>query len=125
MSEKIETVSSPLDMLKWLIIFALLGGVVAADMIYDDVSALYRVGGAVLGVVLAGFIAASTFKGRTFVAFAKESRNEARKVVWPTRQEATQTTIIVLIATAVMSLILYLLDMVIVKLVSFVTGLGV
>jgi preprotein translocase subunit SecE len=114
-----------LDMLKWLIIFALLGGVVAADMIYDDVSALYRVGGAVLGVVLAGFIAASTFKGRTFVAFAKESRNEARKVVWPTRQEATQTTIIVLIATAVMSLILYLLDMVIVKLVSFVTGLGV
>jgi preprotein translocase subunit SecE len=125
MSEKIETVSNPLDMFKWLIIFALLGGVVAADMIYDDVSALYRVSGALVGVVLAGLIAASTFKGRTFLAFAKESRNEARKVVWPTRQEATQTTIIVLIATAVVSLILYLLDMVIVKLVSFVTGLGV
>ena len=125
MSEKIENVSSPLDTLKWLIIFALLGGIVAADMIYDDVAALYRVLAAVAGVVIAGFIAASTFKGRTFLTFAKDARNEARKVVWPTRQEATQTTIIVLIATAVVSLILYFLDMLIVKVVSFVTGLGV
>ena len=37
-------------------------------------------------------VAMQTEKGRTSVAFAKESRTEVRKVVWPTRQEAIQTT---------------------------------
>ena len=51
-----------------------------------------------------------TVKGRTAVAFAKESRTEVRKVVWPTRQEAVQTTGIVLVATLIMSLLLWGLD---------------
>ena len=125
MSENTETQSSPLDMLKWLIVIALLGGVVAGNYMLEDQSVLYRAIGAVVIVGLAGFIAATTEKGSTFLGFAKDSRMEVRKVVWPTRQEATQTTLIVLAATVVMSLILWGLDGIIVRVVSFITGLGI
>ncbi len=125
MSEKAENPSNSLDMLKWLIVIVLLGGVIAANTYYQEVSVLYRALGAVALVVLAGFLASSTVKGSTFINFAKESRTEVRKVVWPSRQEATQTTMIVLAATAVVSLLLWGLDGIIVKVVSFITGLGV
>ena len=55
-------------------------------------------------------IAATTAKGQGFLTFAKDSRIEVRKVVWPTRQEAIQTTFIVLVATLLMSLLLWGLD---------------
>ena len=125
MSEKTENASNPMDMLKWLVVIALLGGIIVANYLYEDISVLYRALAAVAAVVVAGFIASTTVKGATFLAFAKDSRTEVRKVVWPTRQEATQTTIIVLAATAVMSLLLYGMDLIIVKLVSFMTGLGI
>ena len=125
MSEKAENSSNPLDLVKWLVVVVLLGGAVAANSIYGDMSLLYRALGVVAAVVVAGFMAASTEKGSSFLTFAKDARTEVRKVVWPTRQEATQTTIIVLVATAFMSLLLWGLDLIIVQLVSFITGLGI
>lgn len=125
MSEKAENSSNPLDLVKWLVVVVLLGGAVAANSIYGDMSVLYRALGVVAAVVVAGFMAASTEKGSSFLTFAKDARTEVRKVVWPTRQEATQTTIIVLVATAFMSLLLWGLDLIIVQLVSFITGLGI
>ncbi len=125
MSEKTENQSNPLDMLKWVVVFALLAGVVTANsMLSNDVSVLYRAIAAVVAVVIAGFIAATTEKGAAFLSFAKESRIEVRKVIWPTRQEANQTTLIVLAATLVMALILWGLDGIIVRVVGFITGIG-
>lgn len=124
MSEKTENTSNSLDMLKWLIVVLLLGGLIAANTYYQEISVLYRALAAVALVVIAGFIASSTTKGSTFINFAKESRTEVRKVVWPTRQEATQTTMIVLAATALVSLLLWGLDGIIVWFVSLVTGIG-
>ena len=124
MSENTENTSNGLDMFKWLIVFALLGGIVAANTVYEDISVLYRALVAVVVVVIAGFIAATTVKGSTFINFAKESRIEVRKVIWPTRQETTQTTLIVLAAVVVMSLLLWGLDGIIVRLVALITGVG-
>jgi preprotein translocase subunit SecE len=45
--------------------------------------------------------------------------------VWPTRQEAIQTTGIVIVATLIMSLLLWGLDALLFELVSFITGLKV
>ncbi|MEC9260762.1 MAG: preprotein translocase subunit SecE, partial [Pseudomonadota bacterium] len=99
MSEKTENASNPMDLLKWLIVFALLAGVITANYVYGELSVLYRAIGAVAGVAIAGFIAATTAKGSAFLTFAKDSRMEVRKVVWPSRQELNQTTLIVLAAT--------------------------
>ena len=125
MSENTVNSSNPLDAVKWVITLALLVGIVAADYIYDDVSVLIRAVAAVVAVGIAGFIASTTEKGSAFITFAKDSRIEVRKVVWPTRQETTQTTIIVLIATAIIALLIYFIDWIIVELVSFITGLGI
>ncbi|MAI37970.1 MULTISPECIES: preprotein translocase subunit SecE [Alteromonas] len=124
MSEKTENQSNGLDMFKWVVVFALLAGLVTANTVYGELSVLYRALAAVVVAVVAGFIAASTNKGSAFLSFAKESRTEVRKVVWPTRQEANQTTLIVLAATLVMALILWGLDGIIVRVVGFITGIG-
>ena len=124
MSEKTENPSNALDMVKWLVVIALLGGLVTANTMYGEISVLYRALAAVVVVVIAGFIAATTNKGSAFLTFAKESRMEVRKVVWPSRQEANQTTLIVLLATLVMALILWGIDGILVRLVSFITGIG-
>jgi len=125
MSEKVENSSGALDLIKWLFVFAILAGIITGNYMYEDISVLYRAIGAVVGVVIAGFIAASTDKGSAFLIYAKESRIEVRKVVWPSRQEATQTTLIVIAATIVMALILWGLDGIIVRVVGWITGIGV
>ena len=124
MSEKAENASNPLDIVKWLVVFGLLGGLVFAYTTYEEVSQLYRALGAVATVVVAGFIAASTLKGRTFLTFAKDARTEVRKVVWPTRQEVIRMTLVIIAATAVVGLMIYLIDLVIVWVVGLVTGIG-
>jgi preprotein translocase subunit SecE len=117
--------SGSLDSLKWVIVLLILAGVVFANYFYGEQSVLYRAIGAVIAISIAGVIAVQTVKGHNAVAFAKESRTEIRKVVWPTRQEAVQTTGIVLFATFIMSLIMWGLDSTLFWIVGFITGLQV
>jgi preprotein translocase subunit SecE len=124
MSEKAESSSNPLDTVKWLVIVVLLGGLVYGYGAYAEVSVLYRALIAVTVVVVALGIASTTEKGQTFLSFAKDARIEVRKVVWPSRQEVVRMTLIILAATAVVGLMLYLIDMVLVWAISLVTGIG-
>ncbi|XOV79501.1 MAG: preprotein translocase subunit SecE [Aestuariibacter sp.] len=125
MSEGAVNTSSPMDTIKWVFAILLLGGAVAGNYYFGEVSILYRAIGVVIAVIVALLVAARTEKGSRFLGFAQESRTEVRKVVWPTRQEATQTTLIVLAATVVMALILWGMDGIIVRVVGFVTGIGI
>ena len=58
----------------------------------------------------------------SFWNLAKAARVEIRKVVWPTRQETTQTTLIVLGVVLLMALILWGLDSLLGWIVSSVIG---
>ena len=120
-----EQPSSSLDSLKWGVAILLLAGAVVGNYVYGDQSVLIRAISVVAAVIVAGIVAGQTEKGRNAIDFAKESRTEARKVVWPTRQEAVQTTGIVLVATLIMSLVMWGLDSILFELVGFVTGLKV
>jgi preprotein translocase subunit SecE len=117
--------SGSFDFLKWGVIVLLLAGAVVGNYIFAEQSILVRAIAVVAAIVIAGLIAMQTVKGRTAVAFAKESRTEVRKVVWPTRQEAVQTTGIVLVATLIMALLLWGLDSVLFWVVGLITGLKV
>ena len=117
--------NSGLDTLKWIVAIAILAGAVVANNIFEQESVLIRAIGVVAAVVVAAFFAATTTKGKNFIGFAKESRIEVRKVVWPTRQEATQTTLIIFAATAFIAVLLYFLDMGLRALVGFLTGVGI
>ena len=117
--------SGSLDFLKWGVIVLLLAGAVVGNYIFAEQSVLVRALAVVAAIVVAGLVAMQTVKGRNAVDFAKESRTEVRKVVWPTRQEAVQTTGIVLVATLIMSLLLWGLDSVLFWVVGLITGLKV
>ncbi|KMV71083.1 preprotein translocase subunit SecE [Rosenbergiella epipactidis] len=113
-----------LEIIKWVVVFALLIIAIAGNYFYREVNLPLRALGVVIIIAIAGGIAfLTTAKGKAAVSFAREARTEVRKVVWPTRQETLQTTVIVAIVTAIMSLILWGLDSILVRLVSFITGL--
>ena len=112
-----------LEVMKWLIVAILLIVAIVGNYIYRDVNLPLRAMAVVVVIAVAGGIALLTTKGKATVTFAREARTEMRKVVWPTRQETLHTTLIVAAVTAVMSLILWGLDGILVRLVSFITGL--
>jgi preprotein translocase subunit SecE len=120
-----EQPSSSFDTLKWGVVFLLLVAAVAGNYVYGEESVLIRAVAIVVMVGVAGLIALQTEKGRNAALFAKEARTEVRKVVWPTRQEAIQTTGIVLVVTLLMSLLLWGLDSILFWLVGLVTGMQV
>ena len=67
---------------------------------------LYVIGGIAAGVAVGWF----TAPGQEFFAFARDSWGETKKVVWPTRKEAVQTTAAVFGFVFIMALFLWLAD---------------
>ncbi len=114
--------SSSMDGLKWIVVFALLAAAVVGNYLYSDVSVVFRSIGVVIAIAIAFAVAAITGKGKAAITFARDSRMEVRKVVWPTRQEATQTTFIVLAVIVVAALAIWGIDGIMVRLVRLITG---
>ncbi len=70
---------------------------------------------AAFGVLLVGIIAAlaifaTSESGGALIEFSKGSQIELRKMVWPTRQETIQTTMIVMVMVVLVALFLWLID---------------
>jgi len=91
-------------------------------VIFGTDSTLYRILALLVLSIIAGFVALQTTQGKSFWELLKGSRTEIRKVVWPTRQETMQTTMIVLLVVVVAGLILWLLDTILGWLVSVIIG---
>lgn len=124
MNSKVETGSSRFDSLKWLLVVVLIATGVGGNVYFAGQSLLYRVIALLILAVFAVIVALQTMKGAEFWKLAKEARVEIRKVVWPTRQEATQTTLIVFAFVLVMALILWGLDTLVGWAASRILGLG-
>ncbi len=119
MTTDVQQSGSRLDLLKWLGVAALIALAIVGNQYFADKGTLVRVLGVVVLIGLAGFIALQTGKGREALEFAKESRTEVRKVVWPTRQETVQTTLIVAAFVIVIALFLWGVDALLVWLLGF------
>ncbi|WP_175886797.1 preprotein translocase subunit SecE [Burkholderia sp. BCC0044] len=63
-----------------------------------------------VGIVAGVAVGLMSAPGKSLIAFAKDSYKEVRKVVWPTRKEATQTTLVVFGFVLVMAIFLWLSD---------------
>ena len=123
MSAQTETAGqSALDWIKWLIVAAIVVGGIFGNWYYQDQSLLNRVIALIVLAVVAGALAFTTAKGQAFWVLLKEARAEIRRVVWPTRQETTQTTFIVVMLILVFALILWGLDSLLSLFVSAVIG---
>ncbi len=114
--------SNAIDWLKWLVVFALVGGGIYGNWYFGDESLLLRVGALLIVAVVAALIAVQTERGRTTWSLIKESRSEIRRVVWPSNQETTQTTLVVLLMVVIFGLILWGLDSLFGYIVSTIIG---
>ncbi len=112
----------PLDIVRWLVVVLLIGAGVGANHFYATEPLSLRLIGWVILVCVAGIIAAFTQKGKETISFGREAQIEMRKVVWPTRQETAQTTMLVVAMVIVMSLILWGMDTGLLWLVGTLTG---
>ena len=122
MNAKVEAKEGRFDLLKWLVVAVLVVIGVAGNQIFSSEPVLYRVLGLLVFAALAVFLGLQTVKGRAFAVLAREARVEIRKVVWPSRQETTQTTLIVVAVVLVMALLLWGLDSFLGWLVSLIVG---
>ena len=125
MVAKTETeVSNKLDTFKLVIAIAILLAGIGGFYYYVEQSLLYRVLGLVTIVMVAAGIAFTTSTGHAILSFGRESRAEVRKVVWPTRQETVQTTLMVVVAVILLGIFLWLIDMILLEAVQLLTGQG-
>jgi preprotein translocase subunit SecE len=122
MNAKAQAQDDRFDTLKWLVVAVLVVAGVVGNQYFSAEPILYRVLALLVLAVAAGFVSLQTVKGRSFFTLLKEARTEIRKVVWPTRQETTQTTLIVLAVVMVMALLLWGLDSLLGWLVSLIVG---
>ncbi len=76
----------------------------------DEAAAVLKLLSVLVGVLLGAAIAWTSEPGKRFFVFWKESVAEAKKVVWPTRKEAVQTTGMVIAFTVVMAVFLWMVD---------------
>ena len=107
----IENVTSTADRLKLaLAVLVIIGGIVGFSVLESKIPLVGRIAVFIGSLILAAIIAWFSEPGRRTIAFAHDSYNEVRRVIWPTRKETMQMTGIVFAFVAVMGLFLWVLD---------------
>ena len=110
------------DKLKLLAAGAIVLVALVAFYAFSAIWLLWRVIVLLAAVGLAVAIALKTELGAETLEFIQGARAELRKVVWPTRAETTQTTLIVIVMVILMGLLLWLFDVLLLWLVRLVTS---
>lgn len=116
MSSTTEQQSTGLDTVK--LVASILLIVAAIGVFYyfatwqgEPVSIFYRVVALLLVAGAGVALALTTAKGKGLIGFLKDARLEVRKMVWPTRAETMQTTLMVMVIVLILSIFLWLVDM--------------
>jgi preprotein translocase subunit SecE len=122
MTEKTEIGVSTLDTVKLVLAAALLIGGIVAYYYYAQTSALVRGGAVLVATAAAIAVAMQSEPGRMLWRFMQGARVELRKVVWPTRVETRQTTIMVIIFVIIMGVFFWALDLLLLWLTQLITA---
>ncbi|MGE0482901.1 MAG: preprotein translocase subunit SecE [Gammaproteobacteria bacterium] len=112
------------DTAKLAVAVAVLVGSLVAFYYFADASKLLRVVGMIAAVGVAIGISLQTEKGRHISAFLRDAQVEVRKVVWPSRQETTQVTLVVIGVVIIFAFLLWGLDWVLGALIQALIGRG-
>ena len=114
--------SKGLNIFLWLLTVAIIAASAFGNIYFQDqYSTPIRVVAVIVLLLISLGVAAPTNQGRKALGFFQDARTELRRIVWPSRPEATQTTFIVVGVTVFVSLILWGLDSIIVSIITFLT----
>ena len=121
MTTQTEAQAGGLDKVKWLAVAILVISAIWANQYFAAVALPLRAGGVVIALAAAAALALWTVKGQAALAFAKESRLEVKKVIWPTTPETRRTTLIIFVTVFILGLALWGLDAIFVRIVALIT----
>jgi preprotein translocase subunit SecE len=122
MNQQSVSLGGIMNSFKWVVVLLLIGVGVVGNYHFSEQPLLVRLVGLIILACLAVFVALQTQKGKHFWRFAQDSRTELRKVVWPSRKETVQTTILVLSVVAIVGLLLWGVDTVLLKSIAWLIG---
>ena len=109
-ANKIEIETNKQDVVKWILSTVMFLGALVAFYYFDQYPLMYKVLG-LIGIVILGFlIVFNTERVRGLRVFTHDARVELKKVIWSTKAEVIQTTVIVFVVVIIMSILLWLLD---------------
>ena len=109
-SPSVETVSTGADKAKLALAAALVVGAVVAFYMLGQQDLWLRVAALLVLMILAAVTFFTSEPGKQLIAYGQDSVREVKKVVWPTRKEATQMTGYVFAFVVVMALFLWISD---------------
>jgi len=98
------------DKIKFALALLLLAAGVAGFYVLSEQAMILRVLVVLVGLGVAAAVAWKTEPGMRFFVFAQEAAAETKKVVWPSRKEALQTTGVVFAFMVVMAVFLWVTD---------------
>ncbi len=100
----------------------LIGGMVSFYYFDPQLGKLARLGLLLGGVAVAVFLLSRTALGATAWSYLQGANVERRKVVWPTRQESVQTTLMIAVVVLIVAVIMWILDTGLLAGVQYLTG---
>jgi preprotein translocase subunit SecE len=118
---KIQDASSA-DVAKLVVAILLVAAGIVGYYLLDNV--WLRWGCVVAGLALGALVIALSGYGKRLWAFTESARVELRKVVWPTREETTKTTVAVFIFVTLAGIFFWLLDLLLAWATRFWTNTG-
>ena len=124
MNTKADVEATGLDTVKLIAAAAILVAGIVGFYYFGDQPLWMRLGGLLALVALTAFVGVQTAIGRKVWGFVAESRTEVRKVVWPSRQETVQTTLVIFGAVLLTSLFMWGVDALLFTAVRYLTGQG-
>jgi preprotein translocase subunit SecE len=77
-----------------------------------------------VGFVTAIYVFSTTTQGDRLLKFIKEAITEAKKVVWPTRKETIQMTLVVFVLVVIMAIFLAFVDIFFSYVINILLGRG-
>ncbi|GJM06291.1 MAG: protein translocase subunit SecE [marine bacterium B5-7] len=124
MATRTTNSTTPWDTLRWLIVAVLLIGGIVANVHFSAQPFLWRLGAGVGITIVSAVFALQTAHGKIAWQFLKDARMEVRRIIWPTRQQVMQSTLMVVVMVIVLSIILWGIDSIMIRLASWLTGQG-
>lgn len=124
MNVKTETQASMMDTVKLMLTVVIIISGIIGFYLLDAQPLWVRLLGLLATVAVAIFVSLQTVKGRHIAEFFTAAHTEVRKVVWPSRQETLQTTLVIFVAVLLTSLFLWGVDSLLFVVVRALTGQG-
>ena len=124
METKVEEQPTVVDTAKLALAVVVVLAGLAGYYYFADSSALLRALGVILTLGVAAAVAFTSLQGRTLWKFIQSARVELNKVVWPTREETIQTTLVVLVVALFGGVFFWLLDLFLLWVTTRITGQG-